>query len=123
MREVIASYMCPVEIGLRFFSFFVFLLELQRFCFQRSSCHSFNTTSFFCEYKINHCIEFITGQKFLVFFPIEFNVSKVSKQRLVFDYFWLLSKNNQPTLDWKFKNDWTKRLQKLAKGKPGEKNE
>ena len=44
------------------------LLELQRFCFQLSSCHSFSTSSFLCEYRINHCIEFITGQKLLVFF-------------------------------------------------------
>ena len=48
------------------------LLELQYFCFQRNSCHSFNTLSFLCEYRINHCIEFITGQKFLVFFRRNF---------------------------------------------------
>ena len=46
---------------------------------------------------------------------------------------WLFSQNNQPTLDWKFKNEWTKRLQKiprkinlslsLAKRKLAEKNE
>ena len=60
-------------------------------------------------------------------------VSKVSKQCFVFGHFWLFSQNNQPTLDWKFKNDWTKRLQKiprkinvslsLAKRKLAEKNE
>ena len=44
------------------------LLELQCFCFQLSSCHSFSTSSFLCEYRISHCIEFITGQKLLVFF-------------------------------------------------------
>ena len=55
------------------------LLEIQRFYFQYSSCHSFNTSSFLCEYKINHYIEFITGQKFLVFFlPTGFYTSKVS---------------------------------------------
>ena len=60
-------------------------------------------------------------------------VSKVSKQCFVFGHFWLFSQNNQPTLDWKFKNDWTKRLQKIprkinvslssAKRKLAEKNE
>ena len=60
-------------------------------------------------------------------------VLKVSKQCFVFGHFWLFSQNNQPTLDWKFKNDWTKRLQKiprkinlslsLAKRKLAEKNE
>ena len=60
-------------------------------------------------------------------------ISKVSKQCFVFGHFWLFSQNNQPTLDWKFKNDWTKRLQKiprkinlslsLAKRKLAEKNE
>ena len=61
-------------------------------------------------------------------------VSKVSKQWFFFGHFWLfLQKNNQPTLDWKFKNGWTKRLQKiprkinlsfsLAKRKLAEKNE
>ena len=32
---------------------------------------------------------------------------KLSKQCFVFGHFWLFSQNNQPTLDWKFKNDWT----------------
>ena len=60
-------------------------------------------------------------------------VSKVSKQCFVFRHFWLFSQNHQPFLDWKFKNDWTKRLQKiprkinlslsLAKRKLAEKNE
>ena len=60
-------------------------------------------------------------------------VSKVSKQCFVFGHFWLFSQNNQPTLDWKFKNDWTKRFQRiprkinvslsLAKRKLAEKNE
>ena len=60
-------------------------------------------------------------------------LSKLSKQCFVFGHFWLFSQNNQPTLDWKFKNDWTKRLQKiprkinlslsLAKRKLAEKNE
>ena len=60
-------------------------------------------------------------------------LSKLSKQCFVFGHFWLFSQNNQPTLDWKFKNDWTKRLQKmprkvnvslsLTKRKLAEKNE
>ena len=60
-------------------------------------------------------------------------LSKLSKQCFVFDHFWLFSQNNQPSLDWKFKNDLTKRLQKiprkinvslsLAKRKLAEKNE
>ena len=60
-------------------------------------------------------------------------VSKVSRQCFVFGRFWLFSQNNQPFLDWKFKNVWTKRLQKiprkinlslsLAKKKLAEKNE
>ena len=70
---------------------------------------------------------------YFLFLPICFYISKVSKQRLVFGHFWLFSQNNQPTLDWKLKNDWTKRLQKiqrkinlslsLAKRKLAEKNE
>ena len=92
------------------------LLELQPFRFQRSSYHLFNTSSFLCEYRINNCIEFTTDQQFLVLFlPTRFYISKVSKQRLVFGHFWLFSQNNQPTLDSKFKNDWTKRLQKLPR--------
>ena len=60
-------------------------------------------------------------------------LSKLSKQCFVFGHYWLFSQNNQPTLDWKFTNDWTKRLQKiprkinvslsLAKRKLAEKNE
>ena len=42
-------------------------------------------------------------------------LSKVSRQCFVFGHFLLFSQNNQPTLDWKFKNDWTKRLQKLPR--------
>ena len=42
-------------------------------------------------------------------------LSKLSKQCFVFGHFWLFSQNNQPTLDWKFKNDWTKRLQKITR--------
>ena len=58
---------------------------------------------------------------------------RITTVKGVFGYFWLFSQNNQPTLDWKFKNDWTKRLQKiprkinlslsLAKRKLAEKNE
>ena len=60
-------------------------------------------------------------------------VSKVSKQCFLFGHFWLFSQDNQPTLDWKFKIDWTKSLQKiprkinlslsLAKRELAEKNE
>ena len=60
-------------------------------------------------------------------------LSKLSKKCFIFGHFWLFSQNNQPTLNWKFKNDWTKRLQKiprkinvslsLAKRKLAEKNE
>ena len=42
-------------------------------------------------------------------------LSKVSKQCFVFGHFRLFSQNNQPTLDWKFKNDRTKRLQKIPR--------
>ena len=59
-------------------------------------------------------------------------LSKLSKQCFVFGHFSLFSQSNQPTLDWKFKNDRTKRLQKiprkinvslsLAKRKLAEKN-
>ena len=42
-------------------------------------------------------------------------VSKVSKQCFVLGHFWLFPQNNQPTLDWKFKTDWTKRLQKIPR--------
>ena len=62
-----------------------------------------------------------------------FPCRKASKQRFVLSNFWLFSQNNQPTLDWKFRNDWAKRLQKLprkinvslslAKRKLAEKNE
>ena len=60
-------------------------------------------------------------------------LSKISKQSFTFGHFGLFSRNNQPTLDWEFKNDWTKRLQKIpremnasissAKRKLAEKNE
>ena len=92
------------------------LLELQRFCFQLSSCHSFSTSSFLCEYRINHCIEFITGQKLLVFFYPRGFICRWCQNNvwsLVIIYFF--SQNNRPTLDWKFKNDWTKRMQKLSR--------
>ena len=50
--------------------------------------------------------------------------SKVSKQCFVLGHFWLFWQNNQPTLDWKFKNDWTKKVAKnTKKNKPDEKNE
>ena len=45
-----------------------YILEFQRFCFQRSSCLSFNTSSLWCEDRIYHRMELITGQKFLVSF-------------------------------------------------------
>ena len=42
-------------------------------------------------------------------------LSKVSKKCFVFGHFCLFSQNNQPTLDWKFKNDWTKRFKKVPR--------
>ena len=39
------------------------------FAFRAVIPNSFNTSSFWCECRINHCIEFITAQKFLVSFP------------------------------------------------------
>ena len=42
-------------------------------------------------------------------------LSKVLRQCFVFGHFWLFSQNNQLTLDWKFRNDWTKRLQKIPR--------
>ena len=42
-------------------------------------------------------------------------LSTISKQRYDFGHFWLFSQNNQRTLDWKSKNDWTKRLQKIPR--------
>ena len=39
-------------------------------------------------------------------------VSKVSKQCFVSGHFWLFSQNDQPTLNWKFRNDWTKKVAK-----------
>ena len=60
------DWSCAETIYFLYFVQFV-LMEFQRFCFHRSSCHSLNTSSFWCEYRIKHCIEFITGQKFLVF--------------------------------------------------------
>ena len=42
-------------------------------------------------------------------------LSKLSKQCFVFGHFGLFSQNNQPTLDWKFKNGWAKRLQKIPR--------
>ena len=42
-------------------------------------------------------------------------LSKISKQCFVFGHFRLFSQNKQLTLDWKFKNDWTKKLQKIPK--------
>ena len=42
-------------------------------------------------------------------------VSLLSKQCFVFGHFSLFSQNNQLILDWKFKNDWTKRLQKIPR--------
>ena len=41
--------------------------------------------------------------------------SKLSKQCFVIGHFWLFSQKNKPTLGWKFKNDWTKKLQKIPR--------
>ena len=85
------------------------LLEFQRFCIQRCSCHSFNTSSFWCKYRINHCIEFITDQKFLVCISSD-GVLYVAGVETTFGLwpFLIIFTKNQPTLNWKFKNDWTK---------------
>ena len=42
-------------------------------------------------------------------------LSKLSKQGFAFGHFWLFSQNNEPTLDWKLRNDWTKRFQKILR--------
>ena len=70
--------------------------------------------SLFCKSKQH--FKFLKSSIF--YFPNLSKVSllqKVSKQCCVFVHFWLFSQNNQPTLDWKFKNYWTKRLQKLPR--------
>ena len=59
------------------------------FCFQRSSCHSFNTSLFWCQYRINQCTEF--DQKFL-FLLVAFHISKVSKQRGLRSFLIILTK-------------------------------
>ena len=59
---------------------------------------------------------FITGQKLLVFFYPRGFICRWCQNNvwsLVIIYFF--SQNNRPTLDWKFKNDWTKRMQKVVK--------
>ena len=91
-----------------------------------------------CECRINLCIEFITGQKFLVLFLLTgFYISKVSKQRLVFGYFWSLvildnfHKTTNEIWTENSKMTWLKDckscrgndLLSLAKGKPYEENE
>ena len=83
-------------------------LEFQRFCFQLSSCHLFNTSSFWWEYRINHSTEFLQAKNFLSFSFHAFYISKVCKQPFVIVYFWIFSQNNQPTLNWKFKNNCIK---------------
>ena len=42
-------------------------------------------------------------------------MSQVSKQLPVLGYFWLISANEQPNLNWEWRNGWTKRLKKVAK--------
>ena len=42
-------------------------------------------------------------------------LSNVSKHYFEFVQFWLFSQKNQPTLDWKFRNGWTKKFAKVAK--------
>ena len=92
------------------------LLELPRICFQRSSCHSFSISSFLCEYRINHSIEFITGRKFLVFFfPRGFIYRRCQNNvwsLVIFDYF---NKTTNQLWIEKLKHDWTIRLQNFAK--------
>ena len=85
-------------------------LELQRFCFQRSSYHSFNTfnTSFLCQYRIriSYC------QKFLVlfFFPWGFIYRRCQNNvwsLVISDYF---HKTINQLWTVNSKNDW------IAKG-------
>ena len=73
------------------------LLELQRFCFQRSSCHSFYTLSFLYEYRIYHYVEFITGQKFLVFCSSHgvLYIEGVKTKFCLWSYFIIFTKTNQ----------------------------
>ena len=91
------------------------LLELQRFCFQRSSYHSFNTLSFWCEYRINHCIESILWSKVSSFFFSWGFIYWQCQNNVWSLVIWLFSQNNRATLHWKLKNYWTKRLQKLPR--------
>ena len=108
------------------------LLELQRFCLQRSSRHSFNTSSFLCQFRINHCIKCITGGKFLVFFfPRGFLYQRCQNNvwSLVISDYFNKTTNQLWTENWKMTvlKD-CKSCQKsvsfsLAKGKLDEKNE
>ena len=73
------------------------LRQFQRFCFHRSSCHSFNTLLSWCAYKINHCTEFITGQKFLVSFSYQ-GVSYIEGVETTFGLWsFLIIYTKQPT--------------------------
>ena len=51
----------------------------------------------------------------IVILPTGSYMSQVSKQRLVFGYVYLFSQNALPDIDWKYRNDWTKRLKNIAK--------
>ena len=56
-----------------------------------------NTSSSWCEYKINHCTEFITGQKFLVSFSYQ-GVSYIEGVETTFGLWsFLIIYTKQPT--------------------------
>ena len=107
------------------------LLKLQGFCFQHSSCHSFNTSSLLCEYRIKHCVQFITCQKFLSFFPRGFIYRRCQNNiwsLVISDYFrkttnQLWTENSKTTGLNDFKSCQKNGSLSLAKGKPDEKNE
>ena len=51
----------------------------------------------------------------IVTLPTGSYMSQVSKQCPVFGYVWLFSQRIQPKLDWKYRNNRTKRLKNVAK--------
>ena len=96
-----------------FLCFFWFdLLEFQRFCLERSSCHSFNTSSSWCEYsRINHWIEFITGENVSSFFYFPWGFT----HRSYWNKVWSLVISDYVR---KITNQlWIKNLQKLPRKK------
>ena len=90
------------------FNFFFF-----KFCFQCSSCHSFNTSCRWCKLEFQDHAESLPWQKFLVPFSFIFML-QVSKQHSIFSYCRLLSHNNRSNLDWKYRNGRKKGFKKVA---------